>query len=154
MITLDTPIIIYPDTYNGQFLVRCEVEIRTQTATLYLAPTRNDNKSIFVGVKETIEGETEVRFPQLLRTMTLQQNLDNPDPVIADFFDAYVKALDKLEKIIVDNQHAPGGLATQPVQIGTTEWSLQSTWKATGNRTVGLEDISPAAPAPHRREDR
>lgn len=143
MIVLDTPIIIYPDTYDAQFFVRCEVELRSQTVTLYLAPARSDNQNIYLGVKETVDGELHMRFPELLRTVVIQQNMQDPDPVIQDLLKKYVAFLADVEQIIVDNQHEPGGIATAPHQIGTTQWSLQSTWTTNSGREVGIEDITP-----------
>lgn len=143
MIVLNTPIIIYPDTYDAQFFVRVEVELRSQTVTLYLAPARSTQQDIYLGVKETVDGELHMRFPELLRTVRIQQNMQNPDPVIQDLLKKYVAWLADVEQIIVDNQYDPGGMATSPYQNGTTQWSLESTWESNGGREVGIEDITP-----------
>lgn len=143
MIVFETPLIIYPNEYNGQFFVRCEIEWRTQSVTLYLAPAQTDQQHIYLGVKETVDGVVQLRFPEMIRAVTITQNLDNPDPAIRLLFQKLVAFLEDAEKIVVENQHEPGGLATIPYQMGTTEWSLASTYTPTGGRDIGVKDVTP-----------
>src|SRR5678815_3526485 len=128
MIKLVSPITIYPDVYDALFIVRCEFDLRSQTATLYLAPVQSDAEGIYLGRKE-MAGETVLyRFPEMIRTVTLQQNLINPDPGIEGLLSAFATFLESIEQAVVITQTEPGGLATTTHQIGMTQWALNSTY--------------------------
>ena len=150
MIKLDTPIIIYPDTYDVLYLVRAEVELRNRTASFYLAPARLTEDNIYLGVQETVPATVEgapdtmkARFPDIVRTVILAQNLANPDPVIAALLDTYTVFIEAVEQILIANQDEPGGLAEAPYQNGTTEWQLRSTYEPTEDRQVAVENLDP-----------
>jgi hypothetical protein len=142
MIKLNTAIIIYPDTYDALSLVRCEFELRTQTVTFYLAPARTTPTDIYLGVKQDVNGQLQLRFPELFRTVAIQQNVNDPDPVLQDLLQQFAVFLENFEQQIVLTQHEPGGMATTPQQIGTTEWSLESTYEPNAGRVVGVEAIA------------
>ena len=152
MIQLNTPIVLYPDIYNGLFIVRAEVELRNQSATFFLAPVRADEENIYLGVKETVDGRLQYRFPELLYQVTVQQNPNNPDPVIDALFRAWIGVLEQAEAILVANQQVEGGLATRVHQIGTTQWSLASSFVPNGERAVSVSSLDAAPPPPIEEE--
>jgi hypothetical protein len=146
VIKLDAPLIIHPDTYDGLFIVRCEFDLRAQTAELHLAPARSDATAIHLGVKEQVGTTIAYRFPEVVRTVTLRQNLVDPDPAITTIMTALASFLEIVEQTIVANQHEENGLATTALQIGTTEWELASTVVPNETRKVEVKEL-PAKPA-------
>jgi len=77
----------------------------------------------------------------MIRTVTLQQNLANPDPAIEGMLSALATFLESIEQAIVITQFDPGGLATSTHQIGMTQWALNSTYEANGTREVGVREV-------------
>ncbi len=143
MIKLDTPIVIYPDTYDGLFIVRGEFDMRTKTTTLYLAPARSDADNIYLGVKETIAGEVQYRFPELIRSIKLQQDLMNPNPLVEEIISEFAAFLERIEGLVIATQSEPSGLASTPHQIGTTQWSLASTYEPNASRPLAVVNLDP-----------
>lgn len=137
MLKLDTPITIYPEVYDGLMIVRGEFDLRTQSVTLHLAPVQSSAEGVTLGVEEIDEtGGRELRFPEIVRTVTLQQNLQDRDPRVDVLMQAFAHFLEYLEAVIVETQNDEGGLARQQHQIGVTKWGLSSTQEVLGERTI------------------
>lgn len=142
MLKLTTPITIHPDTFDGLMVVRLEIDFRHEFLTAHLAPVTSSADKISLGREEN----GELLAPEILRTVQISQNQQDPDPLIAQFFDAFYRAMEKIEQVLVAHKEEEQGLAKQTHQIGMTKWSLDVAYEPIGNRTVGREKrAKPAA---------
>lgn len=135
MIKFITPIVLHPDAFDGQLIVRLEVDFRTEHASGMLAPVKSTDKHIYLGVREG----GEARFPEVFETFEVSQNQEDPDPLILAFFDKLHEAGDIMEQIIVQRKDMEGGIASHVKQIGFQKWSLDCTHEPLGNRKIGLQ---------------
>ncbi len=141
MLKLRTPIILFPDRYDGSQIVRGEFDLRMQSFVFYLAPAQEEDGQVLIGTDDESGEEREIVFPEIIRTVKLVNNLAHPDPVISRIVERFVDVLEDVDEVIAAEQSSPGGIATEPFTVGTKKWFLHCDAKKRKKKQLGLRKI-------------
>ena len=131
MIDLTDDITISPNTYTHLQLVKCELDIRSGVGTFFYAPVTRDANLIVLGEEtQQAQGTVKYMYPQIVRSVSIAQNLQHQDAAIAALWQGFLTCFDA-----VDDITAPL-FAGQVIEIGVTEWPLAGTSVSTGSRKL------------------
>lgn len=141
MIDLTTNITISPNDYTHLQVVKMEVDLRSGVGTFYYAPVQITSDLIHLGEETRMDGgAVKYLYPEIVHNVTLQQNLQQQDAVIAAVWNALLPFFDEVDPITEDS------LTGQVVQIGVTEWSLAGAYASVGSRVLAHKLIDNRSP--------
>lgn len=146
MIELNTPIIIYPDTYDAMIPVKFEVDFRNGVGQFILGLVKQTDGAILLGTETHTDTGVIFRHPETMYTITLAQNWAAPDPLLGLLMQSLVLWLENLDPTFVES------VAALVKQLGTREWSLAGHAVTLGARAVTHEVIEQRSPPPAARE--